>query len=122
MAIIDEDKCSFSARKQMQQLIEDDLTTTPLSTALVRTPSSSQPEHTPVPSKPLLPDDCFATTPTGKQWPDVYSLPPLPSRLWDDLQNAESLVEADDSSLRKLIQIVFEDMSQYTLQVNPYFL
>jgi len=72
------------------------------------------------PSPPVVPTPIEDSTPhqtpiSEKRWPDVYTLPPLPTRLREDLLSAESLVEADDAVLRRLVQILFEDMSQFTL-------
>ena len=50
-----------------------------------------------------------------KLWPEVYSLPPLPNWLQESLQSAECLTEADDAVLRRLVQILFEHVSQFTL-------
>jgi hypothetical protein len=63
----------------------------------------------------LQPIDSDQTLASEKRWPDVYTLPILPNRLKEDLQAAESLAEAEESILHRLIQILFEDMSQFTL-------
>jgi len=47
----------------------------------------------------------------------VYTLPPLPRQLRDELEAAKSVVQLTSSTTHRFVRVLYEDVTQYTLYV-----